>query len=103
MVNCFAKQSLAICLISPCFRLVLEAKKSGNYFDLPNTYDSRANSFFCSVKVLLTDPKIKIAIEQVRRYCMDEGCQLASITNGHQWIFFKAFENKLLIIIETKL
>ena len=73
--------------------LILEAKKSGNYFDLPNTYDSRANSFFCSVKVLLTDPKIKIAIEQVRRYCMDEGCQLASITNGHQWIFFKAFEN----------
>ncbi|MCO8073392.1 hypothetical protein NI470_07110 [Acinetobacter lwoffii] len=73
--------------------LILEAKKTGNYFELPSTYNDRANSFFCSVKVLLTDPAIKTAIEQVRRYCVDEGCQLAGITNGHQWIFFKAFEN----------
>ncbi|MGQ1479528.1 hypothetical protein ACT4XN_14200 [Acinetobacter baumannii] len=41
----------------------------------------------------MTESNIKDAIEQVRRYCFDEGCQLAGITNGHQWIFFKAFEN----------
>ncbi|MGQ1479529.1 hypothetical protein ACT4XN_14205 [Acinetobacter baumannii] len=26
--------------------LILEAKRTGNYFELPNTYNDRANSFF---------------------------------------------------------
>ncbi|UOB53252.1 hypothetical protein [Acinetobacter junii] len=73
--------------------LILEAKKTGNYFELPSSFSKEKNSFFCSIKVLLTEPNIKIALEQVKRYCSDEGCQLAGLTNGHQWIFFKAYEN----------
>ena len=31
-------------------------------------------------------------MNQVRKYCLDLGCEFASITNGHEWIFFKIFE-----------
>jgi len=42
--------------------------------------------------MLLTDSDIKKAVDQVRGYCMEEGCLYAGITNGHEWIFFKTFE-----------
>ncbi|MDO6719075.1 hypothetical protein Q4575_06670 [Psychrosphaera sp. 1_MG-2023] len=70
----------------------LEAKKEGVYFELPNNFNGGKNSRHILVKTLMTDPNIKSAIEQVRVYCMEEGCEFAGITNGHEWVFFKTFE-----------
>lgn len=72
--------------------MILEAKKTGHSFLLPTNFDEKKLGFFIPLKILQTDPKIKTVIEQVHGYCTDEGCQLAAISNGHQWIFFKVFE-----------
>ncbi len=72
--------------------IFLEAKKEGVYFSLPNNFNKDLCSKLVSVKTLLTDPNIKSAIEQVRSYCIEEGCEYAGITNGHEWIFFKTFQ-----------
>ena len=72
--------------------LFLEAKKEGIYFQLPNNFNGHKLSRHIPVKTLLTDCDIKSAIEQVRNYCMEEGCEFAGITNGHEWVFFKTFE-----------
>lgn len=72
--------------------LFLEAKKEGVYFELPNSFNNHKNSTHILVKTLLTDKNIKSAMEQVWTYCMEEGCEFAGITNGHEWIFFKTFE-----------
>lgn len=72
--------------------LFIEAKKEGIYFELPLPHHKNETSCFISIKKLLTDETIKIAIKQVREYCFDSGCEYACITNGHEWIFFKTFE-----------
>jgi hypothetical protein len=72
--------------------LFLEAKKEGVYFELPNNFNGTKLSRHILVKTLLTDANIKSAMEQVWAYCMEEGCEFAGITNGHEWIFFKTFE-----------
>lgn len=72
--------------------LFLEAKKEGVYFNLPNNFNGHKLSRHILVKTLLTDENIKLAMEQVRTYCMEEGCEFAGITNGNEWIFFKTFE-----------
>lgn len=72
--------------------LFLEAKKEGVYFGIPKNFNKNELSKHITVRTLLTDRNIKNAIEQVREYCMEEGCEYAGITNGHEWIFFKIFE-----------
>ena len=72
--------------------LFLEAKREGIYFELPNSFNKLKYSKHILVKTLLTDANIKSAMEQVWAYCMEEGCEFAGITNGHEWIFFKTFE-----------
>ena len=71
--------------------LFIEAKKAGNYFTLPRS-SSKGLSRFVAVKTLLTNNAIRKAIEQVRNYCLNTGCEYAAVTNGLQWIFFKTFE-----------
>lgn len=72
--------------------LLIEAKKEGVYFNLPNNFNGHKKKRHVAIKTLLTDSNIKKAVEQVRGYCMEEGCLYAGITNGHEWIFFKTFE-----------
>lgn len=72
--------------------LVIEAKKEGIFFVLPVPYSSNENSCFISIKKLVTDQNISVAVTQVRNYCFELGCEYACITNGHEWIFFKTFE-----------
>lgn len=72
--------------------IFLEAKKKGQYFRLPKNFNNHVLSKHIIISTLLTDTKIKSAIEQVRNYCMEEGCEFAGITNGDVWIFFKTFE-----------
>ncbi len=71
--------------------LFIEAKKNGYYFKLPPKFTKTASKRYIAVKTLLTDGDIAQAINQVRTYCLDTGCEHAAITNGRQWIIFKTF------------
>lgn len=72
--------------------ILVEAKRDGAFFELPKAV--REGETFCYIPInkLLTDPSIKKAMQQVRTYCQDIGCEFSCITNGHEWIFFKTFE-----------
>ncbi|QEY71498.1 hypothetical protein [Pseudomonas denitrificans (nom. rej.)] len=72
--------------------IFIEAKKEGIYFNIPHNFNSDQPFQYITIQTLLTDTNIRTAIEQVRTYCMEEGCNFAGITNGHEWILFKTFE-----------
>ncbi len=71
--------------------LFIEAKKVGHYFQLPPKFLGKEHSRFIAVRTLLTEKDIAKAVEQVRAYCLNKGCEHAAVTNGLQWIFFKTF------------
>ncbi len=71
--------------------LIIEAKKEGAFFELPDAEPSNFESRRVMVKTLMTDPVIEKAITQVHTYCVNRGCPFAAITNGHTWIFFRTF------------
>jgi hypothetical protein len=72
--------------------LFVEAKKSGLYFRLPAAHKAEEKSAYISIRKLQSDVNIATALQQVRDYCLNSGCEYAAITNGHEWIFFKTFE-----------
>lgn len=72
--------------------LFIEAKKEGISFELPQSLLKDSLSGLIKTKTLMTDPEISKTITQARNYCVDSGCELGAVTNGHQWIFFKTFE-----------
>lgn len=73
--------------------LVVEAKREGIYFSTPKRQsESSVRPDFVSIRTLLTNPDVKTAITQVRSYCLDIGCNFGCITNGHEWVVFRAFE-----------
>ncbi|ELQ3329672.1 TPA: type I restriction enzyme HsdR N-terminal domain-containing protein [Pseudomonas aeruginosa] len=72
--------------------LFIEAKRAGVFFELPIANSPTEKSSYISIRKLTSDPNIKAAMEQVRTYCFDTGCEYACITNGLEWIFFKTFE-----------
>jgi GTPase SAR1 family protein len=72
--------------------LIVEAKREGKFFSLPARMSKESLSFHTSMSVLLTDPEISSAANQVRAYAIDQGSQFAAVTNGHEWIFFRTFE-----------
>jgi GTPase SAR1 family protein len=74
--------------------LFIEAKKEGDYFQLPVAFTGQSLGSYLKVKKLLTDDSIRKAITQVRTYCLDIGCDVGAITNGHEWIFFKTFQKE---------
>lgn len=70
---------------------VIEAKRTGDTFQLPLDQNSSKNSRFIPLQQLLTDESTEKAISQVQKYATDLGCEFACATNGHQWIIFRAF------------
>jgi hypothetical protein len=72
--------------------LIIEAKRTGIYFDLPKNFNSDKNFRSVKARTLLTSPSLKTAMIQAQRYCSDEGCEYGAVTNGKQLILFKAFE-----------
>lgn len=72
--------------------LFIEAKRSGVVFSLPLAHATGETSCYVPIQRLLSDENIKETMTQVRRYCMDTGCEFGCITNGHEWVFFKIFE-----------
>ena len=71
----------------PATRVILEAKKEGEYFELPAGLESGVHSL-----ATLTDSSQPVAdaAAQVLRYCQDRGVPLAAFSNGHQLVAFVA-------------
>lgn len=72
--------------------LFVEAKRAGVYFELPLPHSASERWCYLSIRKLITDANIRSAMEQVREYCLNTGCEYACVTNGCEWIFFKIFE-----------
>ena len=70
--------------------MIVEAKREGNYFQLPAGI-AEGEKQYVAVKTLRTSEDVRLAIDQVRTYCVDIGCDYASITNGQQWVFFRTY------------
>jgi len=67
--------------------LTVEAKREGNYFELP----AGMNEIEYSIKTLCKDyPDVKKAVDQVGNYCHQRGIRFAAVCNGHQLIAFLA-------------
>ncbi|MDP3752953.1 MAG: hypothetical protein Q8Q98_13940, partial [Polaromonas sp.] len=71
--------------------LIVEAKRTGVYFELPENFNQKKLFRPVKTKTLLTSESLKKAIVQAQRYCADEGCEYGAVTNGKQFVFFKAF------------
>ena len=71
--------------------LILEAKKEGIYFELPQDFNKKKTNRKVSLKTLNSDNSICEAIAQVNSYCLHVGCEYGAITNGQEWIIFKTF------------
>ncbi|GHC41725.1 hypothetical protein [Roseibacillus persicicus] len=88
--------------------IVVEAKKEGNHFKLPRAIASKPSDFqTAKIGVLSSVKEIKEAVAQVAGYCLQIGCELAAITNGHSFVIFKAFtrgsklEDSLALVIPS--
>lgn len=67
--------------------LIIEAKREGNYFELPLGYDG----LNYPLKSLCRDEKnLRDALVQVSQYCQTRGIQLGAISNGWQFVIFMA-------------
>jgi GTPase SAR1 family protein len=70
--------------------MILEAKKEGDYFDLPVGYKAGIRS----IKVLCKEnANLKKAIEQVLDYSLKRGVPYSIVSNGHQFVAFIAARN----------
>ncbi len=84
--DCEAEQShegqyVDYALGRPFHRLIVEAKKEGDYFELPSGWKDRV----CRIRTLIEGNKnLASAIRQVSTYCQQRGVPLAVVCNGHQ-------------------
>lgn len=69
-------------------QLIIESKKSGSYFHLPSNINSSLNYQKVTVEKLMSDRSLKQAIDQVKEYCEELGCNFACVSNGDIWVFF---------------
>ena len=68
-------------------RLVIEAKKAGEYFEIPRTKTTR---WLKIGGVLSKIPNLVNALDQVRAYSDNLGCKYAAVFNGYQLVIFSA-------------
>ena len=79
--------------------LIVEAKREGNYFELPIGKERMEYS----LPALMRDyANLKAAIEQVTGYCQKRGIPFAAVCNGHQLVVFVATRNDGLPPFEGK-
>lgn len=72
--------------------LLIEAKKEGQYFALPAKIAKRKQDHhFVRLRTLMTDKSTAAAVRQAAEYCPALGCEFACVTNGHEFIVFRAF------------
>lgn len=72
--------------------VVVEAKREGLSFIFPVGSSSRSPTLDGAI---VTDPKIREAVYQVRQYCDDIGVKFAIATNGYTWIIFRAIRDDM--------
>ena len=68
--------------------VVLEAKKSGNTFLLP--HDIISGKAFTLGGIIRRVPGLQAHIDQVTRYCSNNGIEYAIVSNGLQYVIFRA-------------
>ena len=68
--------------------VIWEAKRQGNYFDLPADRSRRTLQLLRSIR--LASESASSAIKQVHRYCVSRGAEFAVVCNGSQLIAFLA-------------
>src|SRR5579859_7328697 len=77
----------------------MEAKKEGDYFELP----AGKRRLEYSIPSLMRDyPNLKKALEQVAGYCQSRGVPYAAVCNGHQIVAFIAARNDGLPPLDGK-
>ncbi len=69
-------------------RMVLEAKKTGRSFQIPNRLATNRQTSFKKLQDIAA-PDLAEALEQCLRYAQHVGALYACATNGIDWIFFK--------------
>jgi len=79
--------------------LIVEAKKEGNYFDLPA---GKTRIEYALTSLSRDFSNVKVAIEQAASYCQKRGVPFGAITNGHQIIAFIANRSDGLPPLEGK-
>jgi hypothetical protein len=73
-------------MFNDIYMLIIEAKREGDYFEIPITMNSRMYKISGSISTV--NNLIK-AMKQVRSYCIDDiGCKYAVVCNGHQLVLF---------------
>lgn len=74
-------------LLAPRPRLIVEAKREGDYFDIP----AGKKSIEYSIKTIIKGNQgLENAIRQVAKYCQERGVKYAMVCNGHQIVIFVA-------------
>lgn len=67
--------------------LIIEAKREGNYFEVP----AGSQRVEYSIQSIMRDnPNLDRAIKQVANYCQSRGVIFAAVANGHQLVAFVA-------------
>jgi predicted type IV restriction endonuclease len=74
-------------LISGTCRIVIEAKRAGDYFDIPKTKHRRTYKLSGAIESVTN---LMDAINQVRAYCTDVGSKYGAVFNGYQLVIFPA-------------
>ncbi len=67
--------------------IVVEAKRTGAYFEIPKTIINRTYKIKGSISSVTT---LIDAMNQARNYCNDIGCKYAAVFNGYQIVIFTA-------------
>lgn len=68
--------------------IVIEAKKAGDSFQLPA--DVSTSPTFTLTGILRSVKNLQEYISQVQKYCFNNGIEYACVTNGLQWVIFRA-------------
>jgi hypothetical protein len=68
-------------------KLVIEAKRTGEYFAIPATTKRKT---YKVGGTLYTIPNLRDALRQAQRYCSGIGYKYAVVTNGYQLVIFSA-------------
>lgn len=76
--------------INDRLRFILEAKKEGVHFTIPDNFKNRRYKLN---GVISECSKLISAIEQAQKYCIDKGARVGIVTNGSQYVIFEAFRS----------
>ena len=80
--------------------MIWEAKREGKAFSIP--VKAKRGSVHDVASIAAASDDAKDAIDQVNRYCLDRGAEIAVATNGHQLIAFCPQEDDLTGTIPGK-